>query len=111
MSSQISQWSGPDEGGRPPWVSCRTCRRKDCPHAYEQAIRRAAAQGYAAAQLLTEEAGQLLKTVSCAGDLRSLLSGSEAMEQALSQTLEAELALIQELRAQAADRCPFQCDQ
>ncbi|MGM9661491.1 MAG: hypothetical protein ACI3WR_00160 [Oscillospiraceae bacterium] len=97
----------PDPGAaRPPWRSCRDCRRKDCPYAYEQAVYRAAAQGRASAQLLTAEADRLRATVAAAGDVRSLLRGGEAMEQALAQALNWETSLLRELCLPGARRCP-----
>ena len=83
--------------------ACHHCRhRQDCPysceHAFERALRHAAAQGKTAAQLLTAETEQLRGNISCAGSIHSLLEADRAAERALSDLLQAELALAGAIR-------------
>ena len=103
MSFFASELLTPESGDSLLWAHCQHCRsRKDCPYFTNLAMRRAAQQGQAAAQLLTDKAGEFLETVSQAEDVCCLLRAEEAMEQTLCQALTAEMTAMRELCAQTA---------
>ena len=71
---------------------CQKCRyQKRCPYIYDQALYRAARQGRATAQLLTEEADRLLEAISHADDVHCLLNSDEVLERVLSHALHLEI--------------------
>lgn len=106
MSCFLSEFLIPEGGGGLPWPGCQYCRRTDCPFAYGQALRSAACRGRASARLLTAKADQLREAVSRAGDICRLLDADRDLERALSYALHSEMALIDTLRVQTAERSP-----
>ena len=82
--------------------ACRhCCHRKNCPYSreriYEKALRYAADQGDATARLLKEEAARVLASISAADHTAGLLRADQALEQALTDALCAELHQIKRI--------------
>lgn len=106
MSGFPDEFPNPEGGELPLWPCCQGCpRQRECPFVYDLRIRRAASQSRQVSCRLTEQASRYRERICCSGSLCCLLDASAELEQALSQALQEELAMIGSLCPQTEIPC------